>query len=152
MGFLCRKYARLNDALFHNPNSYVVAFAAFAIQFVFADKCNYVLVFLGAMGGIILLQNIFANIRDVENEKSILLRVMAFIGTKTLPIYLIHRFLIPEMKKYGDLLVGIGNPFLVHLSICLLLALVIIAASLLVEHVIDKNKYLAWLLLGKALK
>lgn len=152
IGFLCRKYVRLYNLFFYHPVSYAIGFIFLALQFVYADKCNYVLAFLGALGGVILLQGVFASISDVENNKSRLLKALAFIGTKTLPIYLIHYFFIPDMKRYGELLIGIGNPFIIHLAVCLLLALAIIIVLLLVEHIIDKNKYLAWLLLGKAFK
>ena len=99
IGFLCRKYVRLYNLFFYHPVSYAIGFIFLALQFVYADKCNCVLAFLGALGGVILLQGVFASISDVENNKTRLLKALAFIGTKTLPIYLIHYFLTSSLKN-----------------------------------------------------
>lgn len=152
VGFLCKKYLALYKAVFLHPYSFVFAFLAFAFQFIYVERCFYILIFLGAMGGIVLLHGFFMSFDEKANKNSFILSGLTYLGTKTLPVYLIHYFFIPDMKVFKGILESIGNPFIVHLVVCLLLALMIIFVCLVIERIINVNRYLACIMFGKALK
>lgn len=143
VGFLCRKYQPLNNLLFNNSIVYAISAVALSLQFIYFDKCFYPLIFAGAMGAIILMQSIFARL-DYSAKGSLLLHRLAYLGTKTLPIYLIHYFFIPDFSNIIDC-----KTFIWQLTICLLLSIPIILVTLVVERIINDNKYLRLILFGK---
>lgn len=138
----------LNYLIFKNPLAYAMATILFALQFIFAERCIYPLIFFGAMGAIILTQNFFAGFDEVTNNNSHILKCLTYIGTKTLPVYLIHYYFIPNLTGIIGNTMQVGNPFIWQLLCCLVLTAPIIAASLVVERLIDRNPYLSWILFG----
>lgn len=125
---------------------------ALTLQFIYADKCIYPLTFAGAFGAIIILQNFFRSYGELENNKSEVLRGLTYLGSKTLPIYLIHYYFIPQFSQVFAPIMNVGNPFMWQLSIAFAISAVIIALSLAVEQIICINPYLNWLLLGDKLR
>lgn len=150
VGFLCCKYDWLNRFLFRNKVVYALAVAAFALEFVLIDKNNYFLAFAGAVSAIIILQNLCEYV--TTNVRPDRYKWLSSIGTKTLSIYLIHFFLLPDLTHLVAPVASIGNPFVIHLLLALAISALIIPICLLAEMIISKNKYLSFLLFGKPLK
>ncbi|MDO4818814.1 MAG: acyltransferase family protein [Prevotella sp.] len=150
VGFLCCKYDWLNRFLFCNKVVYAWAVATFALDFVLIDKNNYFLTFAGAVSAIIILQNLCEHI--ATNVYPGRYRRLTSIGNKTLSIYLIHFFFLPDLTQLVTPIASIGNPFMIHLMLTLVISALIIPICLLVETIISKNQYLNFLLFGKPLK
>ncbi|MCH5182490.1 MAG: acyltransferase [Prevotellaceae bacterium] len=76
---------------------------------------------------------------------------LQFIGRRTLDIYMIHFFLIPNLRFLGPFL-SKGNMFVIQLSISAVVTLIIVAISLLVSYIIRRSDILAQWLFGVKIK
>lgn len=140
MGFLCCKYDWLNRFLFCNKVVYALAVVAFTLEFVLIDMNNYFLAFVGAVSAIIILQNLCSHI--TEHVQLGRYNWLSSIGMKSLSIYLIHFFFLPDLTQFATPIASIVNPFIIHLMLTLVISALIILICLLVETIISKNKYL----------
>ncbi len=145
VGYLCRKYVRLNDFLFENKYVYAVCGIAFFARWLWAGSVNMLISFAGIMGAIIILRNLFVD--NAENDSKAM-RVLGYIGQKSLNIYVLQyfflaniSFLIPYVSnEYG---------FIWNFMLTVIFAIPITAASLFVGAIIERNELLRWLMLGK---
>ena len=131
----------------------LVAIAACLFFLFFYDKVAYNrwrYDYVITISGLIILYNIVTRLHFRDGKKTIS-PLFIYLGKNTLPIYLIHYFLLPELPMVKDFLDQIGNPnriFLVETTLATLNALFVIGASLFVTKAIRLNKYLAFFLLG----
>lgn len=146
IGYLCRRYAKFNSFLFKNDIVYAIGLILFFLQWRFCDIHNMALIFLGAMGAIIVLQRYFESKQDTDNW---VLRTLTKIGSASLPIYVIHYFFIPDVSNQMHQLLDCSNPFIWQLTSAMLLSIPIIVASMFVGKLIEHNKYLNSIFWGK---
>lgn len=145
VGWMCKKYIPINNILFNNNVVYAFAFIAFLLQWYWCDKCNMLLIFIGGMGAIIVLQQWLQN---AENNK--LLDAFSYLGQKSLVIYVIHYFFIPDVShQLNSFLTITKQPFLWQFTFATILSVIIIATTLFVGTFIERNNYLSKILLGR---
>lgn len=145
IGYLCRKYVTLNRLLFENEIAFAVAFLAYFANWYFFEWHNWILIFTGTLGAIIVLQNFFRNI-DADSRIG---RLLIYIGRCSLGIYVIHYFFIPDISSIAKGVLLCGNPFIWQLTCALLVAIPIVAASIFVYKLIEMNRWLFLLFFGK---
>ncbi len=89
----------------------------------------------------------FFSSRDTFVKNTQYSRVLQFIGQRTLDIYMIHYFLIPELSFMSGWMQN-GNMIVLQMVTGLIISLVIIAICLLISSILRKSKYLESLLFG----
>ena len=145
IGYMCRKYVKFNNLLFHNDLVYALGFVAYFAQWWLFDHHNMLLIFAGGLGAIIVIQRILMN----SNENSKLSRDFTRLGALSLSIYVIHGFLIPDVaSQLGDFL-AVEHPFMWVLTFSVLLSLPITIVSAFIGWLIEQNKYLNLVFFGK---
>lgn len=145
IGWMCKKYLPFNRLLFANNIVYAFGFIAFLLQWYWCDKSNMLLIFIGGMGAIIVLQQWLQ--QATQNR---VLDIFSYLGQKSLIIYVIHYFFIPNVSQQLNSFLTISSlPFIWQFFFAIALSSIIIAASLFVGSLIEKNKYLSFVLLGK---
>lgn len=145
IGWMCKKYLPFNQLLFGNNITYALGFILFLLQWYWCDKCNMLLIFLGAIGAIIVLQQWLHTA-----PKTKVLNLFSYLGQKSLIIYVIHYFFIPDVSQQLNSFITIPSlPFVWQFTFAFTLSSAIIAASLFVGSLIEKNKHLSFVFLGK---
>ena len=146
IGYLCRKYIRLYRLLFENELVLALGFVTYFLNWYFFELHNIVLIFLGTLGGIIVMQTF---VKHFVNEKSKVGCALTTLGKCSLGIYVIHYFFIPDISNVSRNFLDCGNPFIWQLTCALIVAMPIIAASVFVFKTIEMNRYLFFIFLGK---
>lgn len=86
----------------------------------------------------------FSN-RELFSQDSTPCRILRFIGQRTLDIYMIHYFLIPDLSWMSEWLAN-GNMVIPQIIISVVLTAAIVAVCLLLSSIIRKSSILdAWL-------
>ena len=145
VGYLCRKYVRLNDFLFENKYVYAVSGIAFFARWFWAGSVNMLISFAGIMGAIIILRSLFVD--HAENDSKAM-RVLAYLGQKSLNIYVLQYFFLANISFLTPY-VSNEYGFIWNFMMAVIFAIPITAASLFVGAIIERNELLRWLMVGK---
>lgn len=79
------------------------------------------------------------------SDESRMSRLLRFIGRRTLDIYMIHYFLIPDLSFFKPW-ISSGNMIVFQLLIGIAVTVMIVALSLLVSSILRRNRYMeSWL-------
>lgn len=89
---------------------------------------------------------------DTTNKQSAVIRFFKYLGTESLSIYLLHYFFLFPLTPLREPLRAIGLPFVPLAAISVAVALLIIAVTLFVSHIISRSPILSILMLGKSCK
>lgn len=107
--------------------------------------------FIFAFGGVLGLTMVFTFFRRFAHlftRERVLGNALQYIGTRTLDIYLLHYFFLPRfLLPFGQRLRAYDSLPL-EMAVALLLALAVIAVTLLVSYVIRLSPFLAHYLFG----
>lgn len=79
------------------------------------------------------------------SDESRMSRLLRYVGRRTLDIYMIHYFLIPDLSFLKPW-INSGNMIVIQLFIGIAVTVMIVALSLLVSSILRKNRYMeSWL-------
>lgn len=145
IGYLCKKYVKLNDLLLENKYVYAVCGIAFFARWFWAGSVNMLISFAGIMGAIIILRNFFV---DHANNDSKVMCLLSYLGQKSLNIYVLQYFFLANLSFLTPY-VSNEYGFIWNLMLAVAFTVPIIAASLFVGANIERNELLRWLMLGK---
>ena len=161
LGLLCRKYNDTFTRIISNEYFKVFLFIAFFGIFIISWKetlISYSLIHVFNLEfslrylGLLLVFSVFYNYKDCFDADNAVTKTLRFIGRRTLDIYLIHYFFLPNLKVYKDYLMGYGpQNSIIELTVVLLISLLIISMCLLVSTIIRSSSYLGHYLLGAKL-
>lgn len=99
--------------------------------------------------GIIIVFSCFKKYKEFFSKNTFIGRALQYTGQRTLDIYLLHFFVLPQnLQMIGDFFAIYNNPLL-ELVAGLILAILIIGFCLFVSNVIRRSDVLAKLLFGK---
>lgn len=144
VGYLCRKYIKINNIVESNNIVYAIAFIAFFMQWYLCASNNTFLIFAGGLSAILMLQRFCI---DMSSPK--LRETLSYIGQKSLAIYAIHFFFIPDLSKIVHNTLDVGNPFVWTFSWSLIVSAPIISCCLLIDKLIGANRYLNLIMWGR---
>ena len=91
--------------------------------------------------------SLFASHADYFNHNGQISRTMQYVGTRTLDIYLLHYFFLPNLSFMKPYFIHNGNPALEFL-LAALLAIVVLCISLAFSVIIRHSEFLAHFLFG----
>lgn len=162
LGILCRKYQDIFLKII--SNDYVKAFLLLSFLGIFIISWQETIIqyslihvfnleFTLRYLGLFLVFSIFYHYRDFFDTDYQVTKAIRFIGRRTLDIYLIHYFLLPDLLSYKDVLLGGVAPknSVIELLVVLLISLLIISMCLLISAIIRSSSILGHYLLGAKL-
>lgn len=85
--------------------------------------------------GVLLLYVIFYKIQRIFTAPGKCARCLIIVGNNTLPIYLIHYFLLPNLPKIGDFLI-FSNSLLIEIIVGFILSSIIIIVSIAINKLV----------------
>ncbi len=99
------------------------------------------------VAGVIIVFTIFMRSAAYFAGGSRMAKVMVHVGRRTLDIYLIHYFLLPDLTAYGSYF-ATNDTFILQVLIAAALAAIIIAGSMAISAVLRMSRLLRRYLLG----
>lgn len=161
LGILCKKHFHkftkiTNNHLFRGATiiTYIICLL---LYFNLDFKNSFPLAFKGVhdilvrYAGLLVIYITFYHYQDFFNKDTCFNRALLFIGRRTLDIYLIHYFLLPNLQFLKPLLEP-TNMMLIQFTLATLISIIIIFLCLLISNVIRTSDYLGHYLLGAKLK
>lgn len=156
-GILCRKY---NNAFIRwMSNDYlkagVILLFIACICFYFEDSLKVSLPFVYSFNhdilvryiGVLLVFCFFFTKKEYFNKDNRITKIFLFVGRRTLDIYLIHFFFLPQMKYLKEWLMP-SNMLLIQFTLATLISFLVIGVSLLMSEIIRSSNFLAHYLFG----
>ena len=144
IGFFCSKYKNLDTCLFKNDFIYAVAFCVLILQWYFCSKNITILIFAGALSGIVLLRYFCENYNGNNRIRMFLI----LIGKKSLLIYVLHYFFLVDISDIGHVVLDVSNGFFLQLITSIVISFPIIFFCIVIGWFIESNKYLSIIMLG----
>ena len=99
---------------------------------------------------VLIVLTFFRRYNDSFTKERCLGRTLQYIGVRTLDLYLIHYFFFPHLAFLGPWFKAQGNNFVLEASTALVIALLVIAFSLLTSNVLRVSPFLKKWLFGRA--
>lgn len=162
LGVLCMKY--LDRFYKIISNEYVKAFLLLGFLCVFILCWKETLIQYSAVHvfnneftvrylGLFLVFAIFYRYRETFETDGRIIRFIRFIGRRTLDIYLLHYFFLPDLKAYKEIVLKWIEPqnTLLELFVVLLITSLVISMCLLTSAIIRSSSILGHYLLGAKL-
>lgn len=161
-GNLCRKYNTKFLSFISNETVKVFLFLLFLFIFIIdwnesIIRFSYFHIFNHEFTirfiGLLFVFSLFHNYRDYFESEFPIARSLRFVGRRTLDIYLIHFFLIPDLVYCKSIILGNITPqnTVVELLTVLLITITIILFCLLLSAIIRSSAFLGHYLLGAKL-
>lgn len=97
--------------------------------------------------GVVMVFMIFYSVRDVFNTEDQIIKSMRFVGRRTLDIYLLHFFFLPDLKFIEPFIRG-NNRTIIEFFIYTILSVSVIAMCLSVSWIIRRSDTLAYWCFG----
>lgn len=153
IGSLVRKYFVEFERLLDTTNLLTICVITFFTLIVFEKYTNYVGVnyftsILKAIAGILIVFAFFRKNATIFSGETTTGRVLQFIGRRTLDIYLIHYFILPNGLSTTFQSFDAGNVPLIELLLAIGLAIVVVCISLLISSLIRMSPQMASILFG----
>ncbi|MFI3278490.1 MAG: acyltransferase [Rikenellaceae bacterium] len=146
-GLLTSKY-NLRNAIFNNQRLFTIALLSFIALYcsfaIITYKENRFVMDLFGISGIIIVGYIFFSVLP---KSSYIMDKLAYIGTKTLDVYVLHYFVMASIS------LSFLNPYLaengfIELILLSILSIAVIATCIFVGHIIRQSRLLGFILLG----
>lgn len=140
LSFIIVAFAALtlfNEHFTNNPNFYT------NVQYL--PIGGFVKLALGALG-IIITFTFFRRYQNIFTKQTRIGYSLQYIGQRTLDIYLLHYFFLPDLSKFKYFFGTETN--IIGFFVCIGLSLIIISASLIISNIIRTSPILAHYLFG----
>ena len=148
IGLICKHF----DKLFHHvvTNDYIIGMAMVFFTWSLFHRGGFYYGLLQGGFGIILLYRFCFQYRNILSYDTIVSKQLSLIGRNTLPIYLIHYFLLLGMKLFvvGTCL-DAKSQWLMIFVIALSLTIMVAYISIAIKKIMDISKPLSRVLIGK---
>lgn len=97
--------------------------------------------------GLLMAYNTFKTYQNSFTSEKRTGRVLQLIGKRTLDIYILHYFFLPNIPQVGNMLLG-GNKVILELGIGLTISFLIIGLCLIISSILRTSPFLAKWLFG----
>ena len=154
IGILIRKYFAFVEDLLNSKWFLCISISFYMLGNAFEDiiPLRYSIKQLPLiLAGLCVCWSFFRNKQNVLSSKTGIGRFMLFIGRRTLDIYLIHFFLLPENLSFIRVFNECPVPIL-DLTVCSIVAIIIIAICLLIGSIIRLSPVLAHCVFGEKMQ
>ncbi len=156
-GIFCRKYMKYTTQIISSEKFkipvLILFISLFSIswnKYMFQHSYFHVInnEVLIRWAGLISAFSIIFHYKDYFEQDSFIPKSLRFIGKRTLDIYLIHYYLVPNLKSFKIECEIINNNILISFTSILLLALLLIAGCLLISSIIRFSSTLTYCCFG----
>lgn len=137
LGWVCRKYEKVNDFVLNNQFLFIVALAIFLLTWYKADVVNNYIQIVAAIAGIIVLQSVLFH-REVAGKK---MTIVSKLGRSSLAIYALNNFFLPDLKWLGGALFA-GKGLVLEIAAIGFVTVGVVVCCMVVEAVFRNNQYL----------
>lgn len=137
LGWVCRKYEKVNDFILNNQILFVIAFVIFILTWYKADVANNYIKIVAAIAGIIVVQSVLYH-REVAGKK---MAIVSKLGRSSLAIYALNNFFLPDLKWLGGALFA-GKGLVLEIAAIGLVTVGVVVCCMVVEAFFHNNKYL----------
>lgn len=143
-GLLCGRYREKYLALLRNDYARAGLILSFIVLgflrfngVLNEDSAIYKVIdyYLIRWNAVVVLFMIFDSVRDYFQQPTSISRSLQFVGRRTLDIYLIHYFFLPDLTSWGLRFAGNANPLL-ELLFGSLIALCVLGITLVISFVL----------------
>lgn len=157
LGLLCSKYKdRFFDLL--NKDSVITMLIIgwlFLLligwgKWLYGDNLvvNYVVQYeLAKYFSLMVVIMMFYTSSDYLSGNTVIPKFLKFIGQRTLDIYFIHFFFLPDLTEYSAYLTG-GNMFVIQLMVSVIITLLVLVMSITISSILRKSSALECFLFG----
>lgn len=97
--------------------------------------------------GLMVVVSFFFYKKEFFNENNMTSRLLKYIGQRTLDIYMLHYFLLPDLEFLKPYLIT-GNTVVVQTFFGIAISMAIISLCLLISNVLRSSNFLASWLFG----
>ena len=97
--------------------------------------------------GLLMAYNTFNTYQNSFTSEKKTGRVLQLIGKRTLDIYILHYFFLPNIPQVGNMLLG-GNKVILELGIGLTISFLVIGLCLIISSILRTSPFLAKWLFG----
>lgn len=162
LGNLCRKYQNRFFQFISCEAVKAVLFLSFLLLFILDWNNTLISVsFLNIFNhefvirfiGLLFVFSIFYNYKAFFDGPTSIANTFRFIGQRTLDIYLIHYFLLPDLRYLKNALLGplSSQNTIIELSVVFILTTLIVLLCLVISFIIRSSSFLGHYLLGAKL-
>lgn len=159
LGYLCRKYQSRFLQIISSENVKVFLFLFFLILFIWDWNSTFISFsylqifnheFTIGFVGLFFVFSIFYHYKAFFDSSHFIARSFRFVGRRTLDIYLIHFFLIPDLSFCKSTLLEMFSPknTLIEFSVFFGITLLIVIMCLIVSVIIRYSSFLGHYLFG----
>ena len=150
LGTLARKNFSLVERVLNTPWFLTCCILFYFLVNVFRGiiPINYEITLrLLSLTGLVVLFSFFRNYQSAVSKERVLGRTLQYVGRRTLDVYLIHFFLLPD--QLGFITVFADHPMpVIEATSSLILAIIIVAVCLLIGNIIRLSPFLAHWMFG----
>lgn len=159
-GILARKYSDTFIGIINNKNVkplIIVSFIVFLIlSFGLNNSLSNYSSALGNMSQMLVVRYLglmtvfifFYTYRELFDSEGYTVKSLKYIGSRTLDIYMLHMFFVPDLKFMGAYFLNGTNLIIIQLLSVLAISVAIVGVCLLVSMVLRSSSVLAEWLLG----
>ncbi|MCQ2142560.1 MAG: acyltransferase family protein [Bacteroidales bacterium] len=161
-GNIISRYKEKSEALLDNKYlsalAIILFFGVFAIKFKLFNANDEITIGSGKIistllsaicgyFGIIVTFNFFRKYESLFSQERAFGRNLQFVGRRTLDIYMLQYFLLPNIPGIGEFLKSSGN-LVIELFLGIGISILIIFVCLVISNILRESKFLAYWLFG----
>ena len=156
IAFLLGEQPKLDKYLKHELTTAICLFSFVGLMFVmfYAEGFPYSWLATG-LAAIIFLYGAVSRPREVGSVEDKVMSILAYLGRISLPIYFIHYFFLPNLTIFHDYYISLEDTPILSFAFLVLFSLIvaslILFATLIGVWVTRRSKYLCFLLYGEQL-
>ena len=156
IAFLLGEQPKLDKYLKHELTTAICLFSFVGLMFVmfYAEGFPYSWLATG-LAPIIFLYGAVSRPREVGSVEDKVMSILAYLGRVSLPIYFIHYFFLPNLTIFHDYYISLEDTPILSFAFLVLFSLIvaslILFATLIGVWVTRRSKYLCFLLYGEQL-
>ena len=143
IGWLCKKYQNMHKFLLKSQILYIICIIVCVYACFNYLQLNILVRISAGMAAIIVIQNFLYNCRD--NSANWVLNLLSVLGQSTIAIYVLNNYFIPDLRNIGINFIDIHQGYIIELIVALFVSMPVIGLCMLIKLVLQKNKYLKYL-------
>ena len=143
LGWLCKKYQILHNCMLKSQKLYGISIIVYVYACYNCLDLNVLERIVAGVAAIIVIQHFLYDFR--ENSKSRLLNFFSVLGQSTIAIYVLNNYFIPDFRDCGISFIGVPWGFIIELIVALCISIPVIGLCVIIKLILQKNKYLKYL-------
>ena len=141
-------YEKMRNRWVYEALMIALPFVLLLIQGLKLPLFDFTVTVLFSFSVVILIYSVFQKDESFFSDRGFG-RFMSFVGRRSLDIYFLHFFFLPDLHSVGKFFYETPNPLL-ELVLSSVIAAIIVSVCLLISHIVRGSVFLAKLLFGRS--